>query len=118
MRRPYALTGTETEVAVQTAQGDGLKLIAERLPVSITTIRTHLQHLFGPSSRTRLLPSIGPVLTRLFSAAPHGIRASEHEITSRIEGPRERMGLLHDRESVDRIHACTAQLPYPMSVTR
>lgn len=66
LRRLYALTGTEAEVALRVAQGDGLRPIAEEFSVSTTTIRTHLQHIFEKTTThrqaelVRLLLSIGP----------------------------------------------------------
>ncbi|GAB2660541.1 LuxR C-terminal-related transcriptional regulator [Prescottella soli] len=66
LRRLYALTSTEAEVALRVAQGDGLRPIAEEFSVSTTTIRTHLQHIFEKTTThrqaelVRLLLSIGP----------------------------------------------------------
>lgn len=66
LRRLYALTSTEAEVALRVAQGDGLRPIAEELTVSTTTVRTHLQHIFEKTTThrqaelVRLLLSIGP----------------------------------------------------------
>ncbi|MDH6279224.1 helix-turn-helix transcriptional regulator [Prescottella agglutinans] len=66
LRRLYALTSAEAEVALRVAQGDGLRPIAEEFSVSTTTIRTHLQHIFEKTAThrqaqlVRLLLSIGP----------------------------------------------------------
>lgn len=66
LRRLYALTDTEAEVALRVARGDGLRPIAEELSVSTTTIRTHLQHIFEKTAThrqaelVRVLLSIGP----------------------------------------------------------
>ncbi len=67
LRRLYALTSTEAEVARRVAQGDGLRPIAQEFSVSTTTIRTHLQHIFEKTAThrqaelVRLLLSVGPV---------------------------------------------------------
>ncbi|TSD47157.1 hypothetical protein FFI94_014000 [Rhodococcus sp. KBS0724] len=53
LRRQYALTGTESEVALRLAQGDRVELIAENFSVSITTVRTHLQHIFEKTGTHR-----------------------------------------------------------------
>lgn len=53
LRELYALTGTESEVALRLAQGDRMELIAENFSVSITTVRTHLQHIFDKTGTHR-----------------------------------------------------------------
>lgn len=65
LRRLYSLTDTEAEVALRVARGEGLKPVADAFAVSITTIRTHLQHVFDKTGThrqaelVRLLLSVG-----------------------------------------------------------
>ncbi|SDE35870.1 helix-turn-helix transcriptional regulator [Rhodococcus tukisamuensis] len=66
LRRLYSLTDTEAEVAMRVARGEGLKPVADELSVSMTTIRTHLQHVFDKTDThrqaelVRVLLAIGP----------------------------------------------------------
>jgi DNA-binding CsgD family transcriptional regulator/PAS domain-containing protein len=66
LRRLYGLTNTEAEVALLLLRCEGLKPIAEELSVSLTTIRTHLQHIFDKTDThrqaqlVRLLLAISP----------------------------------------------------------
>jgi DNA-binding CsgD family transcriptional regulator len=46
LRRLYRLTDAEATVALQVMHGVELKEISERLSISLTTTRTHLQHVF------------------------------------------------------------------------
>ncbi len=53
LRRLYGLTRTEAEVALRVLDGTGLVPIAEELAISLTTIRTHLQHVFDKTDTHR-----------------------------------------------------------------
>jgi DNA-binding CsgD family transcriptional regulator/PAS domain-containing protein len=53
LRRLYHLTQTEAEVALHVMRGVDLKQISERLGVSLTTVRTHLQHVFDKTDTHR-----------------------------------------------------------------
>lgn len=46
LRRLYGLTRSEAEVALLVMRGEGLSPIAEELSVSLTTVKTHLRHVF------------------------------------------------------------------------
>jgi len=53
VRRLYGLTESEAEVALRMMHGADLKQIAEELSVSLTTVRTHLQHVFDKTDTHR-----------------------------------------------------------------
>jgi DNA-binding CsgD family transcriptional regulator len=53
LRRLYGLTTTEADIAVRVTRADDLKTIAADLGVSITTVRTHLQHIFTKTDTHR-----------------------------------------------------------------
>jgi DNA-binding CsgD family transcriptional regulator len=53
LRRLYRLTETEADVALHMMHGADLKQIAEMLTVSVTTVRTHLQHVFDKTDTHR-----------------------------------------------------------------
>jgi DNA-binding NarL/FixJ family response regulator len=53
LRRLYHLTEAEVAVALQIMRGVDLKHIAEQLLVSLTTVRTHLQHVFDKTGTHR-----------------------------------------------------------------
>jgi DNA-binding CsgD family transcriptional regulator len=46
LRRRHGLTLAEANVALEILKGDGRKAVAARLGISITTVRTHLSHIF------------------------------------------------------------------------
>jgi DNA-binding CsgD family transcriptional regulator len=46
LQRAYGLTPMEAIVAIEIARGDGLQSVATKLGVSVSTARTHLQHVF------------------------------------------------------------------------
>lgn len=52
-RRLYGLTRTESEVAVRLSRGADLKQVADELSVSLPTVRTHLQRIFGKTDTHR-----------------------------------------------------------------
>ncbi|RZL73811.1 MAG: helix-turn-helix transcriptional regulator [Rhodococcus sp. (in: high G+C Gram-positive bacteria)] len=66
LRRLYGLTTTEAEVALRVLRCEGLNPVADELSVSLTTIRTHLQHVFDKTDThrqaelVRLLLAISP----------------------------------------------------------
>lgn len=53
LRRLYQLTDAEAEVAVRMTHGTDLKQISEELSVTMTTVRTHLQHIFDKTDTHR-----------------------------------------------------------------
>ena len=53
LRRLYGLTNTEAEVALRIVRGADLKQISDELSVSVTTVRTHLQHIFDKTDTHR-----------------------------------------------------------------
>jgi DNA-binding CsgD family transcriptional regulator/PAS domain-containing protein len=46
LRRRFGLTVAEANVALEILQGDGREAVADRLGISMTTVRTHLTHIF------------------------------------------------------------------------
>lgn len=67
LRRLYRLTNSEAQVALLVMRGEGLAPIAERLCVSLTTVKTHLQHVFDKTGvhrqaeLVRLLAALNPL---------------------------------------------------------
>jgi DNA-binding CsgD family transcriptional regulator len=53
LRRLYCLTEAEAEVALHVMHGADLKQISEELSISLTTVRTHLQHVFDKTDSHR-----------------------------------------------------------------
>jgi DNA-binding CsgD family transcriptional regulator len=53
LRRLYHLTKAEGDVALRTMHGADPKQISEELSVSVTTVRTHLQHIFDKTETHR-----------------------------------------------------------------
>jgi DNA-binding CsgD family transcriptional regulator len=53
LRRLYRLTDAEADVALRMMHGADLKEISEELSVSLTTLRTHLQHVFDKTDTHR-----------------------------------------------------------------
>jgi DNA-binding CsgD family transcriptional regulator/PAS domain-containing protein len=53
VRRLYGLTKTEAEIAIRVLDGTGLIPIAEELSISLSTARTHLQHIFDKTNTHR-----------------------------------------------------------------
>jgi DNA-binding CsgD family transcriptional regulator/PAS domain-containing protein len=53
LRRLYHLTEAEAEVALHVMHGADLKQISDELSISLTTIRTHLQHVFDKTDTHR-----------------------------------------------------------------
>ena len=49
----FGLTPAETVFAVEISKGDGLQAAASRLGVSLTTVRTHLAHVFDKTGTRR-----------------------------------------------------------------
>lgn len=66
LRRLFGLTHAEALVATAVLRGDGLRRIAEELSLSLSTVKTHLQHVFDKTDThrqaelVRLLMSITP----------------------------------------------------------
>lgn len=67
LRRLFGLTKSEAQVALLVMRGEGLKPIAEELSVSMTTVKTHLRHVFDKTGvhrqaeLVRLLTTLDPV---------------------------------------------------------
>ncbi|MEB3022400.1 helix-turn-helix transcriptional regulator [[Mycobacterium] crassicus] len=67
LRRLYGLTKSEAQVALLVMRGEGLRPIAEELSVSLTTVRTHLRHVFDKTGvhrqaeLVRLLAMLDPI---------------------------------------------------------
>jgi DNA-binding CsgD family transcriptional regulator len=53
LRRLYGLTKTEANIALRVLDGSGLGPIADELSVSLSTVRTHLQHVFDKTHTHR-----------------------------------------------------------------
>ncbi|GFG52910.1 hypothetical protein CQY20_27780 [Mycolicibacterium agri] len=53
LRRLYGLTKTEAEVALRVLDGTGVAPIAEQLSISVSTVRTHLKHVFHKTGTHR-----------------------------------------------------------------
>jgi len=53
LRRHYGLTPGETEIALMVMNGGDVKDIAERMSVSPSTVKTHLQHVFDKTGTHR-----------------------------------------------------------------
>jgi DNA-binding CsgD family transcriptional regulator/PAS domain-containing protein len=53
LRRLYHLTEAEAEVALQVMHGADLKQISDESSISLTTVRTHLQHVFDKTDTHR-----------------------------------------------------------------
>lgn len=45
-RRRFGFTMAEISVAFEILKGDGREAVAARLGISVTTVRTHLSHIF------------------------------------------------------------------------
>lgn len=53
LRRLYGLTNSEAQIALMVMRGKGLTPIADELSVSLTTVKTHLQHVFDKTGTHR-----------------------------------------------------------------
>ena len=53
LRRLYGLTRAEAHVALAVLRGDGLQAAADALGVTLATVKTHLQHVFGKTGTQR-----------------------------------------------------------------
>jgi len=67
LRKRYRLTPAELRVTSHLLQGESLKNVAERLGVTVTTARTHLQHIFDKTNTRRQVD-----LIRLLSTVTTG----------------------------------------------
>ncbi|HEU0157532.1 MAG TPA: LuxR C-terminal-related transcriptional regulator [Stellaceae bacterium] len=64
LRRDYGLTPAEALFAVEIARGDGLSAAAHRLGVSLTTVKTHLAHVFDKTGARRQAELVRLILQR------------------------------------------------------
>ena len=71
LRRLYGLTNTEASVVMRIVRGAGLKEISEESSVSLTTVRTHLQHVFDKTGTHRQAELVGFVLAHQQLTMPH-----------------------------------------------
>jgi DNA-binding CsgD family transcriptional regulator/PAS domain-containing protein len=53
LRNLHRLTPAEAAVAIAIARGEGLQAVADELKISLTTARTHLQHVFEKTETRR-----------------------------------------------------------------
>lgn len=53
LRELFGLTAAETNVALQTLNGDGIQAVADRMCLSITTVRSHLQRIYAKTDTHR-----------------------------------------------------------------
>lgn len=53
LRRRFGLTKAEADVAVDMIKGDGRDAVAARLGISMTTVRTHLSHIYEKTGARR-----------------------------------------------------------------
>ncbi|TPN90482.1 helix-turn-helix transcriptional regulator [Mesorhizobium sp. B1-1-5] len=53
LRNLYGLTPAEAAVAIAITRGEGLQAVADELGISLTTTRTHLQHVFEKTETRR-----------------------------------------------------------------
>ncbi|MBZ9854577.1 LuxR C-terminal-related transcriptional regulator [Mesorhizobium sp. CA13] len=66
LRNLYRLTPAEAAVAMAIARGEGLQAVVDELDISLTTARTHLQHVFEKTETrrqaelVRLIAASGP----------------------------------------------------------
>ncbi len=65
----FGLTPAEAVFAVEIAKGDGLQAAASRLGVSLTTVRTHLAHVFDKTGTRRQAELVRLILQGQPSAA-------------------------------------------------
>ena len=75
LRQLYHFTNTESEIALRLARGADLKRISDELSISLTTVRTHLQHAFDKTDTHRqaeLVQHLLAVSARDYSVRPIG----------------------------------------------
>jgi DNA-binding CsgD family transcriptional regulator len=53
LREDLGLTRAEAAVAAEILEADGLQAVADRLGVSLATVRTHLAHVFDKTGTRR-----------------------------------------------------------------
>ena len=63
LQRLYGLTRAEAEVALRVMRGDGLKPISDDLSLSLATVKTHLQHVFGKTKTHRQVELVRLLMT-------------------------------------------------------
>ncbi|WP_029116981.1 helix-turn-helix transcriptional regulator [Mycobacterium sp. URHB0044] len=63
LQRVYGLTNAEVKVTLAVVRGDDLHQISDQLSVSITTVRTHLQHIFDKTDTHRQAELVRRLLT-------------------------------------------------------
>ncbi|OBJ17362.1 helix-turn-helix transcriptional regulator [Mycobacterium sp. 1245801.1] len=63
LRRLYGLTKSEAQIALMVTRAEGLNPIAEELSVSVTTVKTHLRHVFEKTGTHRQAELVRLVLS-------------------------------------------------------
>ncbi|MGH6867264.1 MAG: helix-turn-helix transcriptional regulator [Methyloceanibacter sp.] len=53
LQRRFGLTPAEADVAIEVARGDGRRASAQRLGVTVTTVRSHLTNIFAKTGIRR-----------------------------------------------------------------
>ena len=66
LRQLYGFTNTESEIALRLAHGADLRRISDELSISLTTVRTHLQHAFDKTNTHRQ----AELVQQLFAVSP------------------------------------------------
>jgi DNA-binding CsgD family transcriptional regulator/PAS domain-containing protein len=62
LRRLYGLTRAEADVALAVLRSDGLRAAADALGVTLATVKTHLQHVFGKTGTQRQAELVSLIL--------------------------------------------------------
>jgi DNA-binding CsgD family transcriptional regulator len=63
LQRLYRLTRAEATVAIEVLRGDGLQSVADKMSVSISTVRIHLQRAFDKTATHRQAELVRLLLT-------------------------------------------------------
>lgn len=72
LQQQYALTSAEARVAAEIMRGDGLPACARRLGVGLSTVRSHLKHIFDKTGTRRQAELVRLLLmTQGLSGAGH-----------------------------------------------
>lgn len=62
LQQQFGFTPTEAAVALAIVRGQGLQWVADRLNISVTTVRTHLAHCFDKTNTHRQAELVRVVL--------------------------------------------------------
>ncbi|WP_035872845.1 helix-turn-helix transcriptional regulator [Cucumibacter marinus] len=61
----FGLTPKEAEIAIEVMKGDGRAAVAQRCGISVNTVRTHLERIFGKTGVRRQAELIGVLMNAL-----------------------------------------------------